>query len=65
MDRGTWKAAVHGLQRVRATKHSPEIRISGYCFESMEAPMKLVGIRTKEKNFKTTKYIIEYLCGRR
>ena len=27
--------------------------------------MKLVGIRTKEKNFKTAKYIIEYLRGRR
>ena len=27
--------------------------------------MKQVGIRTKEKNFKTTKYIIEHLCGRR
>ena len=53
------------LQRVGATKHSTAIRISGYCFESMEAPMKQVGIRTKEKNFKTTKYIIEYLCERR
>ena len=54
-----------GLQRVTAAKHSTAIRISGYCFESVEAPMKQVGIRTKEKNFKTTKYIIEHLCGRR